>query len=363
MKPIEFNYRAGDAERRAGLLPSSPSSMPGTSCFLRDGDRVFHTYSSYARGAEWTGGSYAFLDLTALGRQEDWEEPKGRADHARGQPARLRELGRAPGALRGGAPGEVPEVARGAAERALDAVGESRVAAVEDLGEQVAQQRDDVGGDAMAGELLGEVRVGDRREADVPAGGVGDLADRVGEREQPRPGQLVELPGVAVLRERGDGDVGDVVGVDERLGHVADRQRDLAGQHGLAQVVLAEVLAEPAAADDGPVGAGGLQLGLGALRLLLAATREQHEAARSAGDGEPRQLGDGLGRAGHGDVGEVRDVRGRGAAQRGRPGRAVVPVERRLAAAGADAHGRAALLQARHHAAARLAGAAEDEDG
>jgi hypothetical protein len=25
------------------------------------------------------GGSYYWLDLTALGRQEDWEEPKGRA--------------------------------------------------------------------------------------------------------------------------------------------------------------------------------------------------------------------------------------------------------------------------------------------
>jgi predicted dithiol-disulfide oxidoreductase (DUF899 family) len=46
---------------------------------LRDGDSVFHTYSVYARGAEMTGGSYYFLDLTALGRQEDWEEPKGRA--------------------------------------------------------------------------------------------------------------------------------------------------------------------------------------------------------------------------------------------------------------------------------------------
>ena len=41
---------------------------------------MFHTYSQYARGAESTGGSYYFLDLTALGRQEDWEEPKGRAD-------------------------------------------------------------------------------------------------------------------------------------------------------------------------------------------------------------------------------------------------------------------------------------------
>jgi predicted dithiol-disulfide oxidoreductase (DUF899 family) len=28
---------------------------------------------------ETVGGAYYFLDLTALGRQEDWEEPKGRA--------------------------------------------------------------------------------------------------------------------------------------------------------------------------------------------------------------------------------------------------------------------------------------------
>ena len=48
-----------------------------------DGE-VFHTYSVYARGTEWLGGSYCFLDITALGRQEDWEEPKGRADVVRG---------------------------------------------------------------------------------------------------------------------------------------------------------------------------------------------------------------------------------------------------------------------------------------
>ena len=45
---------------------------------------MFHTNSVFARGTEWLGGSYAFLDLTALGRQEDWEEPKGRADKVRG---------------------------------------------------------------------------------------------------------------------------------------------------------------------------------------------------------------------------------------------------------------------------------------
>jgi len=81
VKPMEFNYRAAPAVWEES---EQPFDMPGTSCFLRDGDRVFHTYSSYARGAEWTGGSYAFLDLTALGRQEDWEDPKGRAGHARG---------------------------------------------------------------------------------------------------------------------------------------------------------------------------------------------------------------------------------------------------------------------------------------
>jgi predicted dithiol-disulfide oxidoreductase (DUF899 family) len=75
--PAEHNFRPVDG-------PASGSvELPGTSCFLRDGQRVFHTYSSYARGAEWTGGSYAFLDLTALGRQEQWEKPRGRADDAR----------------------------------------------------------------------------------------------------------------------------------------------------------------------------------------------------------------------------------------------------------------------------------------
>jgi predicted dithiol-disulfide oxidoreductase (DUF899 family) len=70
----EYNYRAVDAS----------GEQPGQSCFLRDGERVFHTYSSYARGAEMTGGSYYYLDLTALGRQEEWEEPKGRAVDPRG---------------------------------------------------------------------------------------------------------------------------------------------------------------------------------------------------------------------------------------------------------------------------------------
>jgi predicted dithiol-disulfide oxidoreductase (DUF899 family) len=72
--PPEYNFRPE---------PELAGEFPGTSVFLRVDDKVFHTYSSFARGAEWTGGSYAFLDLTALGRQEDWEEPKGRAESVR----------------------------------------------------------------------------------------------------------------------------------------------------------------------------------------------------------------------------------------------------------------------------------------
>jgi predicted dithiol-disulfide oxidoreductase (DUF899 family) len=84
--PVEYNYRSAEEHAAAGervfVDYEQPFEMPGASFFLRDGDRVFHTYSSYARGAEMTGGSYYFLDLTALGRQEDWEEPKGRATAA-----------------------------------------------------------------------------------------------------------------------------------------------------------------------------------------------------------------------------------------------------------------------------------------
>ncbi|HEX2575777.1 MAG TPA: DUF899 domain-containing protein [Aquihabitans sp.] len=82
--PVEYNYRdqaALEAENPAWVGWSG--EQPGLSCFLRVDDDVFHTYSQYARGAESTGGSYYWLDLTALGRQEEWEEPKGRAESAR----------------------------------------------------------------------------------------------------------------------------------------------------------------------------------------------------------------------------------------------------------------------------------------
>jgi predicted dithiol-disulfide oxidoreductase (DUF899 family) len=50
----------------------------GTNAFIRDGDRVFRTYFINNRGDEALGGTFSYLDMTALGRQEDWEDsPEG----------------------------------------------------------------------------------------------------------------------------------------------------------------------------------------------------------------------------------------------------------------------------------------------
>ena len=88
--PLVYNYRTKIEHERSGtgyyLDDEPPFDRPGISCFLRDGERVFHTYSTYARGGESVGGAWYYLDLTALGRQEAWEEPKGRAT-PRGAPA------------------------------------------------------------------------------------------------------------------------------------------------------------------------------------------------------------------------------------------------------------------------------------
>jgi predicted dithiol-disulfide oxidoreductase (DUF899 family) len=57
----------------------------GISCFIDEhDDGIFHTYSTYARGTEFLGNSYTYLDLTVLGRQENWEEPKDRVPPVRG---------------------------------------------------------------------------------------------------------------------------------------------------------------------------------------------------------------------------------------------------------------------------------------
>ncbi len=46
----------------------------GTNAFLREDDRILRTYFIDKRGDEVMGGTWAYLDITALGRQEIWED-------------------------------------------------------------------------------------------------------------------------------------------------------------------------------------------------------------------------------------------------------------------------------------------------
>ncbi len=46
----------------------------GNNAFIRDGDRIFRTYFINSRGDEAMGSTWSYLDITALGRQENWED-------------------------------------------------------------------------------------------------------------------------------------------------------------------------------------------------------------------------------------------------------------------------------------------------
>jgi predicted dithiol-disulfide oxidoreductase (DUF899 family) len=88
---LVFASRAGQADI-AGLKARMGWTMPwytitdgfdadfgvdqwhGTNAFIRDGERVFRTYFIDNRGDEAMGGTWDYLDITALGRQEDWED-------------------------------------------------------------------------------------------------------------------------------------------------------------------------------------------------------------------------------------------------------------------------------------------------
>ena len=99
----EYNYRTLDEYAAMGhetmKTADQPYDMPGRTCFLEVDGTVYRTYSVYARGLESTGGSYYFLDLTALGRQEDWEQPAGRTANARGTSPTSRPDRIAPGSV------------------------------------------------------------------------------------------------------------------------------------------------------------------------------------------------------------------------------------------------------------------------
>ena len=82
----------------------------GHNAFIRDGDRMFRTYFINSRGDEAMGTVWSYLDMTALGRQEEWEDsPEGYPQSGRtsgGTGTKLRSRRRAR-----------PEVGRGVGRR------------------------------------------------------------------------------------------------------------------------------------------------------------------------------------------------------------------------------------------------------
>jgi predicted dithiol-disulfide oxidoreductase (DUF899 family) len=73
----DFNYDFG--------VTDEEGEKPGLSVFLREGEQVLHSYSTSGRGVDILLGTYNYLDLTPLGRQEDWEErPEGSYTPAEG---------------------------------------------------------------------------------------------------------------------------------------------------------------------------------------------------------------------------------------------------------------------------------------
>ena len=70
----DFNvdFGVGPATPQPGVYQDGESF--GLSVFLRDGEDIYRTYFTTARGVEALGSVWTFLDLTPLGRQEKWED-------------------------------------------------------------------------------------------------------------------------------------------------------------------------------------------------------------------------------------------------------------------------------------------------
>jgi predicted dithiol-disulfide oxidoreductase (DUF899 family) len=79
--PVQVFHRSEAELARAGMpwTESMRGDWPGISAFLQVDGVAYHTYSTFGRGIEEFHNGYPYLDLTALGRQEEWEEPQGRA--------------------------------------------------------------------------------------------------------------------------------------------------------------------------------------------------------------------------------------------------------------------------------------------
>ncbi len=71
--PVEYNYMDQATLERRGLTYHLAGEQHALSVFLRDGETVFHSYSTYGRGVDHLLNVYNLLDLTPFGRGEGWD--------------------------------------------------------------------------------------------------------------------------------------------------------------------------------------------------------------------------------------------------------------------------------------------------
>lgn len=74
--PVQYNYQDADALRRAGKPWFASGDWHGLSVFLRDGERIYHTYATFARGLDQLLSPYNYLDLTPMGRRDGIDDFK-----------------------------------------------------------------------------------------------------------------------------------------------------------------------------------------------------------------------------------------------------------------------------------------------
>ncbi len=67
--PVQYNYKMKDEMVARGFKHALSGEQPGLSVFYKDGDDVYHTYSTYSRGLDRMLTTFTMLDMTPFGRQ------------------------------------------------------------------------------------------------------------------------------------------------------------------------------------------------------------------------------------------------------------------------------------------------------
>jgi predicted dithiol-disulfide oxidoreductase (DUF899 family) len=67
----EDDLARGEMEYNFSRGPAVLTELPGLSAFYKDDTGIYHTYSGYGRGLDILIGSYNYLDMAPLGRDED----------------------------------------------------------------------------------------------------------------------------------------------------------------------------------------------------------------------------------------------------------------------------------------------------